>query len=230
MREDYFLEEDATASPGGNSGALTKIGLRVKLIFVASLCSLWHRGKPWYLPKRLWKSWVFKCHKARDLEGHVAASPVGDSGAQCRCTSTRAFYQLGCEGATQEPPDPSQLPSAALCHTPGAVRAPSVANAKCSAARLWRAIELQRSLKHVFGSEIAHADWLFLRAGENGAAGSEEAGGERSSGDAGPSSSGAAESDSDAASVSPCSAEDPRCPAWALHALGIGSVGAFWEC
>lgn len=98
------------------------------------------------------------------------------------------------------------------------------------AACLWRAIELQRSLKHMFGSEIAHADWLFLRAGEDGAAGSEEAGGDRSSGDAGTSSSGAAESDSDAASVSPCLAEDLRCSAWALHALGMGSVGAFWEC
>ena len=104
-----------------------------------------------------------------------------------------------------------------------------MANAKGSAACLWCALELQRPLKHLFGSEIAYADRRFLRAGEDGAAGSEEAGGERSSEDAGPSSSGAAESNSDAASVSPCIAEDSRCPAWALHALAIGSVGAFWE-
>ena len=40
VREDYFLEEDVTASPGGNSGALTKGGLKIKLILVASRCSL----------------------------------------------------------------------------------------------------------------------------------------------------------------------------------------------
>ncbi len=40
VREDYFLEEDVTASPAGNSGALTSIGLRNKFYFAATFGSL----------------------------------------------------------------------------------------------------------------------------------------------------------------------------------------------
>lgn len=66
VREDYFLEEDVNASPGGSSGALTRVGLLIRSILVGGLCSLL---APWEV--LVFAKWVV------DIMGDLSASKHG---------------------------------------------------------------------------------------------------------------------------------------------------------